>query len=67
MRLRAIVPLITLAFAGCAAGPVEYDTIIRGGTVYDLAAPLYGYGSRGEDFLRLQSELRRLFGLEATS
>jgi hypothetical protein len=39
----------------------------RGGTIYDLAAPLYGYGSRGEDFLRLRSELRRLFGLEATS
>ena len=37
----------------------------RGGTIYDLAAPLYGYGSRGEDFLRLRSELRRLFGLEA--
>jgi hypothetical protein len=37
----------------------------RGGTIYDLAAPLYGYIARGEDFLRLRSELRRLFGLEA--
>ena len=37
----------------------------RGGTIYDLAAPLYGYGARGEDFLRLRDELRRLFGLEA--
>ena len=36
----------------------------RGGTIYDLAAPLYGYGARGEDFLRLRDELRRLFGLE---
>ena len=36
----------------------------RGGTIYDLAAPLYGYTSRGEDFLRLRAELRRLFGLE---
>ena len=36
----------------------------RGGTIYDLAAPLYGYASRGEDFLRLRVELRRLFGLE---
>jgi hypothetical protein len=35
----------------------------RGGTIYDLAAPLYGYGARGEDFLRLRDELRRLFGL----
>jgi hypothetical protein len=36
----------------------------RGGTIYDLAAPLYGYTTaRGEDFLRLRSELRRLFGL----
>jgi RepB DNA-primase from phage plasmid len=37
----------------------------RGGTIYDLAAPLYGYAARGDDFLRLRSELRRLFGLEA--
>lgn len=36
----------------------------RGGTIYDLAASLYGYGARGEDFLRLRTELRRLFGLE---
>src|SRR5205823_3129275 len=32
----------------------------RGGTIYDLAAPLYGYAARGEDFLRLRTELRRL-------
>jgi hypothetical protein len=37
----------------------------RGGTIYDLAAPLYGYTARGEDFLRLRTELQRLFGLEA--
>ena len=37
----------------------------RGGTIYDLAAPLYGYAARGDDFLRLRAELRRLFGLEA--
>jgi hypothetical protein len=37
----------------------------RGGTIYDLAAPLYGYTARGEDFLQLRAELRRLFGLEA--
>src|SRR5829696_660944 len=37
----------------------------RGGTIYDLAAPLYGYSARGEDFLRLRTELRRLFELEA--
>jgi hypothetical protein len=36
----------------------------RGGTIYDLAAPLYGYGARGDDFLRLRGELRRLFGLD---
>jgi hypothetical protein len=36
----------------------------RGGTIYDLAAPLYGYAARGEDFLRLRTELRRLFGFE---
>jgi hypothetical protein len=35
----------------------------RGGTIYDLAAPLYGYAARGEDFLRLRAELHRLFGL----
>jgi CHC2 zinc finger len=37
----------------------------HGGTIYDLAAPLYGYTARGEDFLRLRTELRRLFALEA--
>lgn len=37
----------------------------RGGTIYDLAAPLYGYTARGEDFLRRRTELRRLFALEA--
>jgi hypothetical protein len=37
----------------------------RGGTIYDLAAPLYGYAARGDDFLRLRAELRRLFELEA--
>jgi RepB DNA-primase from phage plasmid len=37
----------------------------RGGTIYDLAAPLYGYRARGDDFLRLRAELSRLFGLEA--
>ena len=36
----------------------------RGGTIYDLAAPLYGYQARGDDFLRLRAELRRLFELE---
>ena len=36
----------------------------RGGTIYDLAAPLYGYPARGDDFLRLRAELRRLFGFE---
>src|SRR4051794_13199365 len=38
----------------------------RGGTIYDLAAPLLGYSPRGEDFLRLRVELRRLFGLPVT-
>lgn len=37
----------------------------RGGTIYDLAAPLYGYATSGEDFLKLRAELHRLFGLEA--
>ena len=37
----------------------------RGGTIYDLAAPLYGYTARGENFLRLRAELRRLFGFES--
>ena len=36
----------------------------RGGTIYDLAAPLYGYDARGEDFVRLRGELRRLFGVD---
>ena len=37
----------------------------RDGTIYDLAAPLLGYEVRGEDFVRLRTELRRLFGLQA--
>jgi RepB DNA-primase from phage plasmid len=37
----------------------------RGGTIYDLAAPLYGHDLRGDGFLRLRAELRRLFGLDA--
>jgi len=37
----------------------------RGGTIYDLAAPLFGYAPRGEEFLRLRAELHRLFGIEA--
>jgi RepB DNA-primase from phage plasmid len=37
----------------------------RGGTIYDLAGPLYGYTVRGDDFLRLHAELHRLFGLQA--
>ena len=43
-----------------------YGRCRRGGTIYDLAAPLYGYDARGEDFRRLRAELRRLFGLEST-
>jgi hypothetical protein len=36
----------------------------RGGTVYDLAAPLYGYEPRGHGFVRLRRELLRLFDVE---
>jgi hypothetical protein len=43
-----------------------YGRCRRGGTIYDLAAPLYGYDPRGEDFKSLRTELRRLFGLEAS-
>jgi hypothetical protein len=43
-----------------------YGRCRRGGTIYDLAAPLYGYEVRGEDFRRLRAELRRVFGLEST-
>jgi hypothetical protein len=37
----------------------------RGGTIYDLAAPLYGLQARGDDFKRLRAKLRRTFGLDA--
>jgi hypothetical protein len=33
----------------------------RGGTIYDLAAGLFGYEPRREGFVRLRAELRRLF------
>ena len=37
----------------------------RRGTIYDdLAAPLYSYDARRDDFVRLRGELRRLFGLD---
>lgn len=42
-----------------------YGRCRRGGTIYDLAAPLYGFATVGEQFLQLRGELRRLFGLEA--
>jgi N-acyl-D-amino-acid deacylase len=32
---RGVMLCLLPALAGCAAGPVEYDAIIRGGTVYD--------------------------------
>jgi hypothetical protein len=38
----------------------------RGGTIYDLAAALYGLQPRSEDFKRLRAELRRTFGLDAS-
>lgn len=41
-----------------------YGRCRRGGTIYDLAGPLYGYATTGQEFLALQAELRRLFGLE---
>lgn len=41
-----------------------YGRCRRGGTIYDLAAPLYGYATTGEQFLKLRTELRRLFGLD---
>jgi hypothetical protein len=44
-----------------------YGRCRRGGTIYDLAGPLYGYTARGEGFLRLRVKLRRLFGLETAS
>ena len=34
MRYLALT-LLSATLAGCGAGPVEYDTIIRGGTIYD--------------------------------
>ncbi len=36
----------------------------RGGSIYDLAGPLFGYATTGQQFLQLQTELRRLFGLD---
>jgi hypothetical protein len=36
----------------------------RGGSIYDLAAALFGYDAHGADFLRLRAELLRLFCVE---
>ncbi|MGH7447251.1 MAG: N-acyl-D-amino-acid deacylase family protein [Longimicrobiales bacterium] len=35
MPRHPLMPLLALTLAGCAAGPIEYDTIIRAGTLYD--------------------------------
>jgi len=50
-------------YESAARGWYCFGRCRRGGTIYDLAAPLYGYDPRGESFLRLKSELRRLFGV----
>ncbi len=42
-----------------------YGRCRRGGTIYDLAAPLFGYATSGPQFLQLRDELRALFGLES--
>lgn len=41
-----------------------YGRCRRGGSIYDLAAPLYGYATTGDEFLALRGELQRLFGIE---
>lgn len=51
-------------YESAARGWYCFGRCRRGGTIYDLAAALYGYGARGEDFKRLRSELRRLFGVD---
>lgn len=51
-------------YESAARGWYCFGRCRRGGTIYDLAAPLYGYTARGDDFLRLRAELRRLFGLD---
>jgi len=51
-------------YESAARGWYCFGACRRGGTIYDLAAPLYGYTARGDDFLRLRAELRRLFGLD---
>ena len=35
MRHLPIMPILAIAVAGCGAGSLEYDAIIRGGTIYD--------------------------------
>jgi N-acyl-D-amino-acid deacylase len=35
MRSQPIMPILAIALAGCGAGSLEYDAIIRGGTIYD--------------------------------
>ena len=49
-------------YESAARGWYCYGRCRRGGTIYDLAAPLYGYDARGEDFRRLRAELHRVFG-----
>jgi len=38
----------------------------RGGSIYDLAAPLFGYDLRGPEFKQLKGVLAEMFQLQAT-
>jgi hypothetical protein len=54
-------------YESAARGWYCFGRCRRGGTIYDLAAALHGYEARGDDFVRLRTELRRLFGLDDVS
>lgn len=39
----------------------------RGGSIYDLAAELWGMGTRGREFVQLRDRLAETFGIDRTA
>lgn len=54
------------AYADPADGWFCFGRCRRGGSIYDLAAPLLGYDTRGADFVALKAELHTRFGLNSS-
>jgi hypothetical protein len=54
------------AYADPADGWFCFGRCGRGGSIYDLAAPLLGYDTSGADFISLRAELSARFGIRGS-